>query len=191
MAKCFSHAVQRYRSQAASSQNITKDDISSDNIDVPGNKSCSRRLLPILILVVTDGKIQLSFSSYDRQERDEAKANTPNNRKKKNNTQHTEILRISFKSQCTHSGLIKIAHPTVCTIPEISRYYPTAACTTQNRTEACFSGAHPSVSPSLYQMLHFSPKHGTGGRSPPPWLADLCPADHKKVSLKLWHFALF
>lgn len=57
-----SHAVQRYHSQAASSQNITKDDTSSDNVDVPGNKSCSRRLLPILILVVTDREIQLSFS---------------------------------------------------------------------------------------------------------------------------------
>lgn len=60
----FSHAVQRYRSQAASSQNITKDDTSSDNVDVSGNKSCSRRLLPILILVITDQEIQLSFSRH-------------------------------------------------------------------------------------------------------------------------------
>lgn len=58
----FSYVVQRYHSQAASSQNITKDDTPSDNIDVPGNKSCSRRLLPILILVITDQEIQLSFS---------------------------------------------------------------------------------------------------------------------------------
>jgi len=58
----FSHAFQRYHSQVASSQNITKDDTLSDNIDVPGNKSYSRRLLSILILVVTDREILLSFS---------------------------------------------------------------------------------------------------------------------------------
>lgn len=47
----FSHMVQRYHSQTAPSQNM-KDDTSSD-IDVPDNKSCSRRVL-ILILIVTD-----------------------------------------------------------------------------------------------------------------------------------------
>lgn len=48
-----------------------KDDTSSD-IDVPDNKSCSKRVL-ILILVVTDQEIQLSFQ--DRERRDENKAN--------------------------------------------------------------------------------------------------------------------
>lgn len=66
----FSHMVQRYHSQTAPSQNM-KDDTSSD-IDVPDNKSCSRRVL-ILILIVTDQEIQLSFQ--DRHRRDENKAN--------------------------------------------------------------------------------------------------------------------
>lgn len=66
----FSRMVQRYHSQTAPSQNM-KDDTSSD-IDVPDNKSCSRRVL-ILILIVTDQEIQLSFQ--DRHRRDENKAN--------------------------------------------------------------------------------------------------------------------
>lgn len=66
----FSHMVQRYHSQTAPSQNM-KDDTSSD-IDVPDNKSCSRRVL-ILILIVTDQEIQFSFQ--DRHRRDENKAN--------------------------------------------------------------------------------------------------------------------
>jgi len=66
------------------------------------------------------------------------------------------MLRVSFKSWCVHSGLIKIAHPTACTIPEISRYYPAAACTIQNSKEACFSRAHPSVSPSPFNRCIIS-----------------------------------
>lgn len=138
-----SHVVQSYQNQAASFQNITKDDTSSDNIDVPGNKSCSRRLLPILILVVTGRDTQLSFSRGTG----EVKPNqTPQITGKKK--PYTEALRVSFKSCCTHPGLIKIAHPTDCTISELSRCNPAAACTTQNSKEAGFSWAYPSVSSS-------------------------------------------
>lgn len=66
------------------------------------------------------------------------------------------MLRVSFKSWCTCSGLIKTAHPTVCTIPEIRRYYPTAACTIQNSKETYFSWAHPSVFPSPFNRLTIS-----------------------------------
>lgn len=60
------------------------------------------------------------------------------------------MLRVSFKSPRTHSGVIKIAHPTVCTIPEIRRY-PAAACAIQNSKEACFSWAHPFPPPLLIE----------------------------------------
>lgn len=82
--------------------------------------------------------------SQDRHRRGETKA-TPQTAKK-----YTAILRVSFKSWCTCSGLIKIAHPTVPMIPEMSRYYPAAACTVHNSKEACSSWAHPSASPSPF-----------------------------------------
>lgn len=178
----LSHMVRRYHRQAASSQNTTRDDTSSDNRDVPGNKSCSRRLLPILILVVTSGEIQLSFSSYSRQKRGEAKANTPSNWKP---TQHTEILRISFKSQRTHPGLIKIAHPTVCTIPEISGYYPySCLCYSEQQGGLFHSGTSICFPLPFLRCIISVP------RMDPDWdVPHGDTADQGWVSPQLWHFA--
>lgn len=63
----FSHMVQRYHSQTASSQNM-KDDTSSA-IDVPGNRKKDPWSRKVLILVITEQEIQLSLQ--DRHRRDE------------------------------------------------------------------------------------------------------------------------
>lgn len=159
----FSHAVQRYHSQAASSQNITKDDTSSDNVHAPGNKSYSRRLPPILILIVSDWEIQLSFSRQTQKRWNQIKH-------PKQLTKPTEMLQVSFKPPCTHSGLINIAYSTVC---NSRRSHPAAARTIQNSEEACFGWTHTSVSPFPFSRSSFQPQVWNRLQIPPLWLAYL------------------
>lgn len=177
----FSRAAQRYHSQAASSQNITKDDTSSDNVHVPGNKSYSRRLPPILILIVSGWEIQPSFSRQTQKRWNQTKH--PTQLKKP-----TETIQVSFKPWCTHSGLVNTAHSTA---GNSRRSRPAAARTIQNSEEACFGWAHPSVSPSPFSRSSLQP-HAWNRLPIPPlwWRTYLCTTDRKKVSPQLWHFVL-
>lgn len=92
------------------------------------------------------------------------------------------MLRVSFKSWCTCSGLIKTANPRVCTIPEIRRYHATAACTILNSKEACSSWAHTSALPSPFNRLIISVLSREQVGDLLTWFACLCTPDHKKVS---------